>query len=65
MADAKEEAEFLRQKAKLFRDLATALPTPISPTLLEIAEQFERRATVLDPGAEPGGRGSRPRDGNL
>jgi hypothetical protein len=48
MADGKEEAEFLRQKAKIFRDLATAYRTPISPQLLEMAEEFERRATAIE-----------------
>ena len=48
MADQKEEAEFLRQKARLFRDLATAHRTPISPQLLEIAEEFDRRAAELE-----------------
>jgi uncharacterized tellurite resistance protein B-like protein len=48
MADGKEEAEFLRQKAKVFRELATAHRTPISPQLLEIAEEFDRRAAEIE-----------------
>lgn len=48
MANGKEEAEFLRQKAKVFRDLATAHRTPISPQLIEIAEEFERRAAEIE-----------------
>ena len=48
MAGSKEDAEFLRQKAKVFRDLATAHRTPISPQLLEIAEEFERRAADIE-----------------
>jgi hypothetical protein len=32
----------------VFRDLATAHRTPISPQLLEIAEEFERRAAEIE-----------------
>ena len=48
MANGKEEAAFLRQKAKVFRELATAHRTPISPKLIEIAEEFERRAAAIE-----------------
>ena len=51
MADRHEEIRYLRDKAKQFRDIATAHKTEISPKLIEIAEELEARADALERGA--------------
>src|SRR6266851_2082557 len=50
-ADRSDEARYLRQKAKQFRDLARTYKTDISAKLLEIAEDLETRAETLEKGA--------------
>jgi hypothetical protein len=47
-ADRSDEARYLRQKAKQFRDLAQAYKTEISGKLLEIARDLEGRADSLE-----------------
>ena len=43
-ADRSDEARYLRQKARQFRDLAQAYKTEISGKLVEIARDLEGRA---------------------
>ena len=50
-ADRADEARYLRQKAKQFRDLARTYKTEISGKLLEIAQDLETRAENLEKGA--------------
>jgi hypothetical protein len=50
-ADRADEARYLRQKAKQFRELAKTYKTEISGKLLEIAQDLETRAEHLDKGA--------------
>jgi len=50
MADRADEIRYLRQKARQFRELASAYETEISPLLLEIAEALELRAEALERG---------------
>lgn len=50
-ADRSDEARYLRQKAKQFRELARTYKTEISGKLLEIAQDLEMRADHLDKGA--------------
>ena len=52
MPDREEEIRYLRQKARQFRELASAYPTEISPKLCEIAEELEARATALEDGED-------------
>lgn len=49
-ADRSDEARYLRQKAKQFRELAKTYKTEISGKLLEIAQDLEARAESLDTG---------------
>ena len=69
-ADHSDEARYLRQKAKQFRELAKTYKTEISGKLLEIARDLEARAENLDKGASKAaaapvqrrfGNGARPR----
>jgi hypothetical protein len=50
-ADRSDEARYLRQKAKQFRELARTYKTDISGKLLEIAQDLELRAENLEKGA--------------
>lgn len=52
MPNREEEIRYLRQKARQFRELASAYPTEISPKLCEIAEELEARATALEDGED-------------
>ena len=47
MFQRNDEAQFLREKAKQFRELAN-LKTPLSPRLREMAEEFEKRAVEIE-----------------
>jgi len=47
MTRRSDEIAYLREKAKQFRDLAK-LRTPISPKLIEMAEEFEKRADEIE-----------------
>jgi hypothetical protein len=47
-ADRSDEARYLRQKAKQFRELARTYKTEISGKLLEIAQDLETRAENLE-----------------
>src|SRR6185437_10140912 len=47
-ADRSDEARYLRQKAKQFRELARTYKTEISGKLLEIAQDLEARADHLE-----------------
>ena len=49
-ADRSDEARYLRQKAKQFRDLARTYRTEISGKLVEIAQDLELRADNLERG---------------
>jgi hypothetical protein len=49
-ADRSDEARYLRQKAKQFRELAKTYKTEISGKLLEIAQDLEARAENLEKG---------------
>ena len=49
-ADRSDDARYLREKAKQFRDLAKTYKTEISGKLLEIAQDLETRASELDKG---------------
>lgn len=49
-ADRSDEARYLRQKAKQFRDLARTYKTEISSKLVEIAQDLETRAETLEKG---------------
>jgi hypothetical protein len=49
-ADRSDEARYLRQKAKQFRELAKTYKTEISGKLLEIAQDLEARAESLEKG---------------
>ena len=49
-ADRSDEARYLRQKAKQFRELARTYKTEISGKLLEIAQDLETRAEILEKG---------------
>lgn len=49
-ADRSDEARYLRQKAKQFRELARTYKTEISEKLLEIARDLETRAENLEKG---------------
>lgn len=49
-ADRSDDARYLREKAKQFRDLARTYKTEISGKLLEIAQDLETRASELDKG---------------
>ncbi|HEX9488751.1 MAG TPA: hypothetical protein VF930_00615 [Stellaceae bacterium] len=49
-ADRSDEARYLRQKAKQFRDLARTYKTEISGKLLEIAQDLDTRAENLEKG---------------
>ena len=49
-ADRSDEARYLRQKAKQFRDLAKTYKTEISGKLMEIAQDLETRAEELEKG---------------
>jgi hypothetical protein len=44
----KEEAQFLREKAKRFREMADNYNTELSPFLRELADEFEKRAALLE-----------------
>jgi hypothetical protein len=50
-ADRSDEARYLRQKAKQFRELARTYKTEISGKLLEIAQDLEARADHLEKGS--------------
>jgi len=71
-ADRSDEARYLRQKAKQFRELAKTYKTEISGKLLEIAQDLELRAENLEKGGRKSaaapvqrrfsdGTGTRPR----
>ncbi|HKW52327.1 MAG TPA: hypothetical protein VJO12_01440 [Stellaceae bacterium] len=49
--DRSDEARYLRQKAKQFRELARTYKTEISGKLMEIAQDLETRAEDLEKGA--------------
>jgi hypothetical protein len=49
MSDRSEEAQFLREQARRFRELADAYKTGISDRLREMALEFEARADDIDP----------------
>jgi hypothetical protein len=49
-ADRSDEARYLRQKAKQFRELARTYKTEISGKLMEIAQDLEMRAENLEKG---------------
>ena len=49
-ADRSDEARYLRQKAKQFRELARTYKTEISGKLMEIAQDLETRAENLEKG---------------
>jgi len=49
-ADRSDEARYLRQKARQFRELARTYKTEISGKLLEIAQDLEARAENLEKG---------------
>jgi hypothetical protein len=70
--DRSDEARYLRQKAKQFRELARTYKTEISGKLMEIAQDLESRAENLEKGARrsasahvqrrfSNGSGNRPR----
>jgi hypothetical protein len=50
-ADRSDEARYLRQKAKQFRELAKTYKTEISGKLMEIAQDLETRAENLEKGS--------------
>ena len=71
-ADRSDEARYLRQKAKQFRELARTYKTEISGKLMEIAQDLESRAEQLEKGGSKAaaaqvqsrfsnGSGNRPR----
>jgi len=43
-----QHAQYLREKAKQFREAATVYRTEISDRLLELAAEFEAKAAELD-----------------
>jgi hypothetical protein len=49
MSDRSEEAQFLREQARRFRELADTYKTGISNKLREMAVEFEARADAIDP----------------
>jgi hypothetical protein len=57
-ADHSDEARYLRQKAKQFRELARTYKTEISGKLIEIAQDLETRAENLEKNIEKGTRKS-------
>jgi hypothetical protein len=66
-ADRSDEARYLRQKAKQFRELARDYKTEISAKLLEIAQDLETRAEHLEKGRSKPAAAAEPRrfgDGN-
>lgn len=50
MANRREEIRYLREKARQFRELAQTYKTEISPKLLDIAIELEKRADALEDG---------------
>jgi hypothetical protein len=43
-----EDAQYLRDKAKIFREMADQYNTELSPFLRELADEFEKRADQIE-----------------